>query len=241
MKFAIGTPFSFAFVLDLSEDLLDASVAYLSVVIEVLLHVIHEVLETEVARSLCVVVDGLGNLVLHLRCHIVVDGLCVLRHIVSICALMFRWSSSSRIHCRLFTKSIRWSGRPLGSSLSRIINVSVVGILQCTLFLTRSWRCADFRGHFRSLRIVALICAIENIQIWALLFGSRFLGDSLWRVLCFESGLSWRSIVLGVDDFFGHTIVSSLMWFVAWWSSCIAHSSNVFRYDFIINIIQNVT
>lgn len=89
MKFAIGTPFSFAFVLNLSEDLFDASVANLSVVIQVLLHIVHEVLETEVAGSLCVVVDGLGDLVLHLGGHIVVDGLCVCRQIVSICALMF--------------------------------------------------------------------------------------------------------------------------------------------------------
>ena len=90
MKFAVSAPFSFAFILNLSEDLLDASVADLSVVVEVLLHVVHEVLQTEVASSLGVVVDRLGNLVLHLGCHIVVDGLRVLSHVVAICALMFR-------------------------------------------------------------------------------------------------------------------------------------------------------
>ena len=227
MKFAIGTPFSFAFVLDLSEDLFDAGVAYLSVVIQVPLHIIQEVLETEVASSLCVVVDGLGDLVLHLGGHIVVDGLCLCRHVVSICALMFGWSSNSCIHSRLFTESIRWSGRliELGSSLRRIVDVSVVSILDCTLFLTRSWRCPNFGWHRSIFRILALVCAIENIQIWALLFGSRLLGHGLWRNLSFVSGLSWRSIVLCVNDFFRHAMVISLMWFVAWRSSCIAHSS----------------
>ena len=173
-------------------------------------------------------VDGLRNLVLHLGCHIVIDGLLhVWRHIVtSICALMFRWSSCSRIHCRLFTNSIRWSGRLWLPSLC-IINVSVIGTsgLICTLFLTRSWRCADFRWHMSRLCIITLICTIEDVQIWTLLFGCWFFGHSLWRALCFELGLSWRSIVLSINDFFGHSI-----WFVAWWSSCIAHSFIFLRY-----------
>ena len=230
-KFAIGSPFSFAVVLNLSEDLLDASFAYGFVVFKVLLNIIHEVLETKVARTLCVFVDGLGNLVLHLGRHIVIDGLLhVLRHIVTtICALMIRWSSYSRIHSRLFTKSIWWSGRLWVSSL-RIIHVSVVGTsgLIWTLFLassTRSWRCANFMVHLSIFRIMALICTFENIQIWTLLFLCWLFGHSLWRVLYFELGLSWRGIVCSVNDFFRHSIR-----FVAWWSSCIAHSSIFLKY-----------